>query len=113
MAFHVGQKVVCVDDENDSNWFSCAYLKAGRIYTIRQLGETGRGDFGVRLVEAELSAPSYLNGKYTNCPVKDNFYRASRFRPLTERKSEVNFTMGADPESDAWDNRRRKKERAS
>ena len=35
----------------------------------------------------------------------------NRFRPLIDNKKKVAFTIGADPESERWDNRRKVKER--
>jgi hypothetical protein len=37
--------------------------------------------------------------------------RASAFRPIVENKKPVSFTMGADPDSESWDNRKHAKEK--
>jgi hypothetical protein len=36
---------------------------------------------------------------------------ASAFRPIVENKKRVSFTMGADPDSESWDNRKHAKEK--
>lgn len=99
MAFHVGQKVVCVDDVHVTFKTKHPALEKGRVYEIASFGKTTRGWPGVHLVDV-------IN------PFDDVAFYYWRFRPLTDRKSSVSFTMGADPESERYDNRRKQKERA-
>jgi hypothetical protein len=37
--------------------------------------------------------------------------RASAFRPIVENKKRVSFTLGADPDSGNWDDRKHAKEK--
>lgn len=95
MTFHVGQKVVCVDNQADPGrrWISNIQPEMGRVYTVSRFSsERTYHDHGL-LSLVELG---------TRC-----LYRASRFRPLTDQKKSVSFTMGADPDSERWDNRRK------
>jgi hypothetical protein len=80
MAFHVGQKVCCVDDEPDAGreW-SGAALKAGTVYTIRDFVSDhypGENELCVRLVEVIRQYDGFG-------------FRASRFRPVVERKTDI------------------------
>lgn len=79
MAFHVGQKVVCVDaDPGPGFHFSEGRpLKHGAIYTIAAVGITHWHRPGVALVEAPR-----LKGK---------MFRNQRFRPLIERKTDISI----------------------
>lgn len=88
MAFRVGQKVVCVDADGD--FLPSGQIEEGRVYTIREVGLTVTDEGGLRLVEVDLSAPGYV-GRHSRKPVRDNFYRASRFRPVVERKTDISI----------------------
>lgn len=111
MAFHVGQKVVCVDDVSDNKYMPFGRvartrdlhgLTAGAVYTIRDVFDIE----GVRVCRlAEIKRPIEPVWQI------EGAFALARFRPLTDRKSEVSFTVGADPESKTWDNRRKQKER--
>ena len=100
MTFHVGQKVVCVDDSLDK-WGEY-HVKRGAIYTVSEVDwldialvspkRFGSG-LALKLVEVKLARLDWL--------------AAARFRPLTDQKKSVSFTIGADPDSERWDNRRK------
>lgn len=86
MRFHVGQKVVCVDDDPEGH--PGLFPVAGQIYTIRWVGmffnpwfKTNK--FCVHLIEINRPA-----GNLTRCVVP---YRASRFRPVVERKTDISI----------------------
>lgn len=102
--FRVGQKVVCVDDSGDRyGRFEDLPVK-DEVYTIRK-------SFGrAVLLEEIVNPPHHYAEAYDELR-----FKAWRFRPLTDTKSEVSFTIGADPESERWDNRKpvpvRKRER--
>ncbi len=81
--YYVGQKVVCIDDRG-AEW--CLELKA--VYTV--LGLEGQ----CLIIDC------------TPDDVGCCGWRSARFRPLVETKSEVSFTIGADPDSEKWDNRK-------
>src|SRR5689334_17003316 len=90
MAFHVGQKVVCVDVDPDTfkpptneYYFDKLELEKGAIYTVRWFGwfedEFG-GDWCMRVNEI--------------CGRRDRFcedvpFLAIRFRPVVERKTSI------------------------
>jgi hypothetical protein len=88
--FRVGQKVVCVDDEDRACVGGCGWerpITAGTIYTIRWVGEhpykpwRNQGQ-QVRLVGL-IRAPNPC-GAWPDMP-----FRADRFRPLTEKKADM------------------------
>ncbi len=89
MAFRVGMKVVCVDDSPD--WMGRPiFVTVGSVYTVTDILER-YGEVGILLLEIEPGgAPGWL---------------ASRFRQIVERKTDISFTTGADPDSERWDNR--------
>ena len=79
--FRVGQKVVCVD----ASYYgpNSSRLREGTIYTIAHIGaeEDCEGEYGVLLVELKtLQAQGWRDG-----------FRASRFRPIQERKTDIGF----------------------
>lgn len=89
--FYVGQKVVCVDDAVTSSrrgWFSAPNVKPtiGKVYTVRAVGESVEGFLGLRLHELNLCGKRG-DGLF----FIDNFYRASRFRPVVERKTDISI----------------------
>jgi len=109
--FHVGQKVVCVDASLWMNypWCKGTEVVQGTVYTVREVGVTTDGLAGVRLYEVVLSGQICA---ITYKPFRDRFYRASRFRPLTDTSQSTSFTTGAPRDSRKWDNRRKVKVRA-
>ena len=99
MALHVGQKVVCIN----ANPCSCCGDTGGLVlkaeYTVTRVFQFC-GEDGVSLAE---TAP--LKGKHSG-------FWASAFRPVIKPGREVSFTVGADPGSEKWDNRVKKRARA-
>lgn len=88
MAFRIGQKVVCVNDQPEpgTGWELGAELRVGAIYTIEAVGLTRVGNPGVLVAEARRYAG--FN------------YLSSRFRPLTEKKTDIScFTELLDREN--------------
>ena len=90
MNFHVGQKVVCVDDK-----IPCRSLANGSIYTIRWFGLHVDPHFGtnlcVRLAEINpRPEESELLKDYPEA-LADVPYYASRFRPLVTRKTDISI----------------------
>lgn len=69
----------------------------GSIYTIREFGWNS----SLRLSEIVNQPRMYAEGW------GEAAFYAARFRPLTESKSSISFTTGADPSSDQFDNRRK------
>jgi hypothetical protein len=85
MAFHVGQKVVCVDDTDQP---AAPYVVRGRIYTISDMHEP-RDGLGLYLEEVP-------------CVETDDYwgsFKAERFRPIIERKTDISiFTAMLKPQ---------------
>lgn len=87
--FHVGQKVVCVDDKFTLPVHPCdRLLRKGGVYTVGWVGvSTCKRDpsptLGVHLVEIARE-PSRPEGRALP-------YRATRFRPVIERKTDISI----------------------
>jgi hypothetical protein len=85
--FHVGQKVVCVDDSG--NWTNGFYYEIpvkGRIYTIRDIDTRCVVFFGkaaIRVEEIILPIENTLVGEW------EPGYSPDRFRPVIERKTDI------------------------
>lgn len=92
MAFRVGQPVECIDDSHRPYGTVCTGydgkmivigerdypLKRGRIYTIRELTTSHISG------EPALKVEEILRRGFG-----DNPFRASRFRPIVERKTDI------------------------
>lgn len=84
MTFHVGQKVVCVDDVPPMKP-GVIYLPwdhkiaRGEVYVVRWIGDD-RDETCVR-----------LQGVYRNYYGADTPYFANRFRPVVERKTNISI----------------------
>lgn len=102
MAFTIGMKVLCIGGGMDEPDPSINRPIRGSIYTIRTIKPSSRwlGEICIRVNEIHNTPRHYSNG------FSEISFRGIRFRPLVERKQEVSFTTGADPQSDKWDNRR-------
>lgn len=91
MTFRVGQKVVCIETWRlgKLGYGDEIGPVAGRIYTIRQIGTCLVPHYPrqicVRLQEIDNGVRWYENGPY------EAAFRASRFRPLIERKTDISF----------------------
>ena len=94
MAFHVGQKVVCVDDKRQHvPWADPAEVAGktiiqGRIYVVRSHGIFD-GDYCIT-----------VEGIIRSSPFEDDApFRASRFRPVAEKPSSIEIfrSLALDP----------------
>ena len=87
MMFHVGQKVVCVDDSPNpetQKYMPCRPRK-GQIYTIRGiLIQPHIKGYGIYL--EELLNPSII---WEDLEEREWAYKPARFRPVTEPKVET------------------------
>lgn len=104
MTFHVGQKVVCIKLGSPSlmaKWASrgAVYPELNGIYTIRGVKPHSRKIAALLLKEIS-------NAGILGLSVEPAF-DADHFRPVVDRKTEVSFTVGADPETEQFDNRRK------
>jgi hypothetical protein len=89
MAFRAGQKVVCIDESSVRPWPKNSAPVKGQVYTVREIGIDVLGGPGLRLNELELTSNS--KGVYSGAPFRDAFYRANRFRPVVERKTNISI----------------------
>lgn len=103
--FKIGQKVVYVHVKIDVSKWGQISPDPNVVYTVRAVGEI-------------IGRPMILLDEIRNAPMQwaiSGFHElgmdASFFRPVVENKSEISFTTGADPESEKWDNRVRRKVR--
>lgn len=109
MGFIVGQPVICIE-----TW---ALLPgrgrgdevgpvSGSRYHIRAIGvglnKANPDDVQVLLEEIRNPCLNYSAGRF------EVAFSIKRFRPLTEQKSSVSFTMGAPTDSEKWDGRKQK-----
>jgi len=69
MTFHIGQKVVCVDDENH---FRDSFIAMGTPV--------------IRVEELKREYSSIIDG--------ENVYAAARFRPVIEHKTDISIFKG-------------------
>ena len=97
MAFHVGQKVVCIEERlgyrDRDGAIEPDFGDVGtvvNIYTSRD---------GLVLELAEFPAPRN--------EIWNAGWLAESFRPAVEPKAEISFTEGAPKDSETWDNRRK------
>ena len=74
------------------------------IYTVRSINDEPEGTI-ICLEEIDNAHLIPAHG-----PNEPGFI-ASAFRPIVENKKPVSFTMGADPDSESWDNRKHAKEK--
>lgn len=89
MNFRVGQKVVCVDASAYLySWHSATDIpRVGTIYTIREIGIDHLGGPGLKL-EGMRCVVRWGFDSYG-----DAFYKASRFRPLVEKKTDAGMAI--------------------
>lgn len=86
--FRVGQRVVCVDDTAIglfNRWSGEDAIREGQIYTVRSVHLDERGILVLWLDEVSRTALARArHGDMVG-------YRASRFRPVVERKSDISI----------------------
>jgi hypothetical protein len=104
MTFRVGQKVVCIRHRDGAGRPGANYPKVGPIYTVRSINDGPKGAI-ICLEEIDNAHLIPAHG-----PIEPGFI-ASAFRPIVENKKPISFTMGADPDSESWDNRKHAKEK--
>ena len=83
MAFHVGQKVVCIDDRPSGTSQPCC-LKRGTIYTVRALGScpvTGRPSICLE----EIIHPIHPTWRV------EWAYLQERFRPVVDQRTDISI----------------------
>jgi hypothetical protein len=107
--FYRYQQVLCIDAESGRDgyiWIPGEEIITGNTYTIHStFAHPVSGIPMVRLSEVRRSQRCIDMWNHDG-------YGAYRFRPLTETKSSVSFTAGADPSTKKYDNRRRRKVKA-
>jgi hypothetical protein len=93
MAFHVGQKVVCVDD-SDMGWnelLGYAVPMAGQTYTVRDIGPS-LGDPSIISIRLE-EVKNHEGWTNNHTAFGEPHWRASRFRPIVEKKTETGMAV--------------------
>ena len=88
--FHVGQKVVCIDDRwPHTQWALKVPNKpvAGRVYTIREVYLSALGKPAVLLNEIRNSPRPFLHGLI----VGEGSFHSRRFKPVIERKTDISI----------------------
>lgn len=96
MNFYVGQKVVCVDDQNyppAAFKLSPAVPTKNSVYTIRDV-LTARGEPLVRLEEIVCEKHDFVDVGFVECA-----WWARRFRPLVERKTSIELLTSIRPDT--------------
>lgn len=91
MSFHVGQKVVCVDDVYESrNWkfIPNRPVKNG-IYHIRDIRESY---YGIGFLLREIVNPPHPFGLWDHGG-REGIFPSWRFRPLQERSTETGMSI--------------------
>jgi len=88
--FHVGQKVVCINNKADAGfvWVKGTRPTLNAIYTVRAVGITTYNNVGLRLNEIILSG---YHCCYSHKRFEDAFYRADRFKPVIEKKTDISI----------------------
>lgn len=103
--FHIGQEVICVNDDF-TNSFKLSDEKfpvKGSIYHIRDI-EDVHGEIGLRLEEL-------VNPQRTGFGSKEPWeccFKSARFRPLTKSTYDQFVHGSIDPDTEKYDNRRKK-----
>ena len=115
MNFHVGQKVVCVDNKHTpkpvGHWeewkrrFGVTKPIRGEVYTIREIAARKNGGLRLRLVEI-VNPPA----EFRDAPAQEPWFWAENFRPVKTTSIEI-FEQMLAPEPNA-PARRKVKERA-
>jgi hypothetical protein len=93
--FHVGQKVVCLDDSSES-LDGTKFIEKDAIYTIRWVGIFDLGGIIVPTLCLRLAGINRGEGvwdiRHSNREAAyDMPYRATRFRPVIERKTDISI----------------------
>jgi hypothetical protein len=88
--FHIGQKVVCVDDTYEHpNWsFVPNRPVAGEVYTIRGFSTDHEGN--ERLILEELNNPII---EWMVAGFAEGSFPSRRFRPLLEKKTDTGMAL--------------------
>lgn len=89
MAFYVGQKVVCVDDDvREADGLKRLFLD--RIYTVRAVRSEPGGKW-IHHWKYESETVFLALAEINDRKAGDTAYAASRFRPVVERKTDISI----------------------
>ena len=101
MTFYVGQKVTLIHNWSPKRaaYADEVFPEYGAIYTIRSIDFDDNREW-LRFIEIKNTPRLYIDidGELR--------FSSKHFRPLVDTKQEVSFTIGADPDSEIWDNRK-------
>lgn len=86
MTFHVGQRVVCVNDRTDPGceWWPGEKLTVGMVYTVSDTGLSERSRPSIKLFELRRTSPWH------------EWYHTERFRPVHDTDISI-FTAMLNP----------------
>lgn len=101
MSFHVGQKVVCINDRGIENDLFERGPTKGEVYTIRNIRTDKRGNVGFRLVEI-VNQPNPRREPDETGDREAGFY-ARRFRPVKTTSIEIFKAMLVNPPREVVD----------
>lgn len=84
MAFHVGQRVVCIDGSGLRRSYGEIGPETGAVYTVREVGDPPEWPRTCLLLVEIVNEPhNYTHG------FCEGGFDARRFRPLVERKTSI------------------------
>lgn len=83
--WHVGQKIVCVND-NYANYDGENWIVKWSIYTIREIARRPDGLPGFRLVEVVNRPRLYRGGIFAECDFNSKY-----FRPVVEPRADISI----------------------
>lgn len=89
MTFHVGQKVVCISEFEESEaakYFGVALPIVNDVYTVRNLVLCDEGELGLRVAEITNPEVTHRCGTYAEPAFS---YRC--FRPAVEKKTDISI----------------------
>src|SRR5580704_15796196 len=88
--FHIGMKVVCINDKPEGGHGDMDGLTEGQIYTIRWMGENTHPECGT---EYCIRVEEIWRGMCPKHRMFDVPYRADRFRPVRTTSIDVFTAM--------------------
>lgn len=85
--WHIGQRVVCVDDSGIDSRVLNKPIK-NKIYTIRTVDDNGFNKLGLRLVEIKNNAGLVVSPK-NGIHIDEVCFKESRFKPIDEKRIDI------------------------
>lgn len=92
MSYRIGQRVVCIYDGAWAIYGHEATPVCGHVYTIRGISTESTSGMAF-LLEEIRNKPDLYTDRKRRAVFKEKLFRAERFRPLTERKTDISFAV--------------------